>query len=770
VTIKSEGFEGNFPNEWQLYGNPTWDDESYRALYGAWSGYCVGSSVAPPGPYPAYTNSWMAYGPFSLVGATDARLDFYRWLYTESGYDYLGWGASVDGTNFYGYQVSGDARSWQPVYFDLKNVPELGNLCGRPQAWVAFWFTSDETNQYEGAYLDTICLRKYSSTGQPDLTPYTPAGWDFPIVPSNVRGTHQVPARLEPAPDTTFIDMAVINQGSAATSQRFYIYLYEDGTPFAGWYVDPPLNPGSYAYAEDYARLVSAGSHSVSVFADSTNAVVESSETNNRWSHSWTWGGGGAYDHVVVTAASIASHFGPLCSFIENHLGLNDTVVTVEAIYSAFPGRDNPEKIRNFVIYACDNWSTTHVLLGGDVDKVPCRYAYGRVGSSIAYIPCDLYFSDLDGTWDADGDNIFGEVSDNVDMYPDVFVGRIPASSAAEVDRFCAKFTSYSSDSTDPYLLDVLLAGFDLDASTHGEQTMQFYEDTYIPVQMTPCNRVYDSHGGSHRSNVLAYLNAGQHLWIHTDHGGISELGCGYVNHSSFLYESDMDALANGPNYTIMTAMACLIGGFDSSDCFTEHFLNAANGGGVAAMTNSREGWYNPGANPQRTLSALYVEWLVYSLFGHGGNGSLEDFAISKSMLVPLADTNATYRWCMYVYNLFGEPAMRMWVPTQVAIGGRGNPIPAGATASLTAPSHFSTTVTLRALLPAGGPVRVAIYDQSGRKVRTLSDGTTTASVHSLVWRGDDERARELPPGVYCARTDAGCSAAACRLVKVTKE
>ena len=38
VTIKSEDFEGEFPNEWDLRGTPTWDDESYRSNGGNWSG------------------------------------------------------------------------------------------------------------------------------------------------------------------------------------------------------------------------------------------------------------------------------------------------------------------------------------------------------------------------------------------------------------------------------------------------------------------------------------------------------------------------------------------------------------------------------------------------------------------------------------------------------------------------------------------------------------------------------------------------------------
>ncbi|UCG44006.1 MAG: hypothetical protein JSU73_05185, partial [candidate division WOR-3 bacterium] len=154
VNIKTEDFEGVFPNEWALYGNPTWDDESYRPHNGSWSGYCVGSSVSPPGPYPPDADAWMIYGPFSLVGATQAEFSFYRWVRTEADYDYLYWGWSTNGSNFLGYSISGSHGSWTSQTCDIDTV------CGEDSVWIAFYFHSDYSNQDEGAYIDDIVLRK----------------------------------------------------------------------------------------------------------------------------------------------------------------------------------------------------------------------------------------------------------------------------------------------------------------------------------------------------------------------------------------------------------------------------------------------------------------------------------------------------------------------------------------------------------------------------------------------------------------------------------
>jgi hypothetical protein len=166
--MRCQDFEGMFPYDWTLYGDPTWGEELLRSHGGNTSGYCVGSSIDPPGPYPPNANSWMVYGPFSLVGATDARLDFDRWLDTEVDCDSLYWLASSDGQNFSGYGTSGREQTWVSQYFDLKDVPGLGNLCGEPQVWIAFYFKSDACVEYEGVYIDDVLLQKYINMGDYD--------------------------------------------------------------------------------------------------------------------------------------------------------------------------------------------------------------------------------------------------------------------------------------------------------------------------------------------------------------------------------------------------------------------------------------------------------------------------------------------------------------------------------------------------------------------------------------------------------------------------
>jgi hypothetical protein len=180
VTIMSEGFEGSFPGTiWDVYANAGytdayWDDQNYRAYNGSWSGWCAygGSENASLGTnYPNNMNSWMIYGPFDLSDANDAELNFKYWNISESSYDYFGYYASLNGTNFYGMSTSGNSGGWQSGSLDLTNLYTLGNITGQPQVWIAFRFGSDISGNFEGAYIDDIVLQKYtSSTPLPDLT------------------------------------------------------------------------------------------------------------------------------------------------------------------------------------------------------------------------------------------------------------------------------------------------------------------------------------------------------------------------------------------------------------------------------------------------------------------------------------------------------------------------------------------------------------------------------------------------------------------------
>ena len=170
--IFSDGFEGSFPGAWHRLGNPGWGRTTCKSAAGNYSIWPAADGTGAAAPcvsnYPSNLNAWLIYGPFSLADATAAEATFQRWERTEPDKDMFWWLASVDGTNFVGWQSSGDSEGWKSVTFDLVDFVHA------PEVWLAFAFTSDGSGTDVGAFVDEVVIRKLTgtqATGRSDSQP-----------------------------------------------------------------------------------------------------------------------------------------------------------------------------------------------------------------------------------------------------------------------------------------------------------------------------------------------------------------------------------------------------------------------------------------------------------------------------------------------------------------------------------------------------------------------------------------------------------------------
>ena len=172
AVIVKEGFEGVFPGAWQLRDGDRADGlhvvgpRTCRAYSGSHSGWVVGggsgAGLGCQSAYPRHVRSWMVFGPFSLADAPAAELRFQLWLNSEPHYDGVFSGASIDGLGFYGHMVTGNSAGWVQQVLDLRAVPELGDLTGKEEVWIALLFVSDGVvRTQQGAFIDDIVLHKY---------------------------------------------------------------------------------------------------------------------------------------------------------------------------------------------------------------------------------------------------------------------------------------------------------------------------------------------------------------------------------------------------------------------------------------------------------------------------------------------------------------------------------------------------------------------------------------------------------------------------------
>ncbi|MCA9753194.1 MAG: hypothetical protein KC591_13450, partial [Gemmatimonadetes bacterium] len=147
---------------------------------------------------------------------------------------------------------------------------------------------------------------------------------------------------------------------------------------------------------------------------------------------------GTAVDMVIVTPAAFEATFQTLADW-KTKKGVPTVVRTVEWIEANYPdGHDQAERIRFFLRDAYTKWGTYMLLLGGDYSLVPPRSAWNTYFFGGVEIPTDQYYACLDGTWNDDGDQFWGEGSsgagpgDNADLFPDVFIGRAPVDNVTQ--------------------------------------------------------------------------------------------------------------------------------------------------------------------------------------------------------------------------------------------------------------------------------------------------------------------------------------------------
>ncbi len=91
------------------------------------------------------------------------------------------------------------------------------------------------------------------------------------------------------------------------------------------------------------------------------------------------------------------------------------------------------------------------------------------------------------------------------------------------------------------------------------------------------------------------------------------------------------------------------------------------------------------------------------------------------------------------------------------ADGGDAPPPPPDVRLAMAAaPNPFGASTSIELSVPEPCAVSVAIYDASGRRVRSLLSGPVARGAHRISWDGTDGAGRALAPGVYFALARAG--------------
>jgi len=414
------------------------------------------------------------------------------------------------------------------------------------------------------------------------------------------------------------------------------------------------------------------------IFSEQVKNMVENPEKVEIWGPTARLRLNSSPVYYIVTDPAFVSAFEPLRDW-KTKKGVPAEIVTTNWIYSNQTGVDNPDKIRNFIKAKADS-GALWFLLGGQCDYehgeefVPRRDVWFCVIGGGAYpdedtIPCDLYYADLDGTWDGNNNGTYGEFGDNVDMYSDVYVGRAPVKTVAQVNDFVNKILTYEKTPPAGYTKRIMLPAVQLFwLFLHGfDWYGSAVNNAIADIVPSDWNRakIYDDNifpsWGLHQATIDS-MNSGFGFCHHADHG--NEDGHYYLFGSVVYDYSDADVSSNGNKYTIINAISCFTGAMDENtgggngnDCLGEHYIERTGNCCVGSIMNSRFGL---GAYEMMGPSEVIDTTFYHEIFQQDKYHLGEAHCASKDAWVSMANDTA-YRWCIYELNLFGDPEMPMW-------------------------------------------------------------------------------------------------------------
>lgn len=512
------------------------------------------------------------------------------------------------------------------------------------------------------------------------------------------------------------------------------------------------LVPGERARIEKQLSGVVANPEALAGYVRADGAAVPAA-SSEKTPHL----GDSPVSYLVITNQDMAPAFEALAEH-RRAGGLPSAVVTVEWILANYRhGADLQETIRSFIREAYERWGTEYVLLAGDTDVIPARYATSTFYPPGGHteIPADMYYACLDGNWNADGDNVFGEPAvsptnfvDDVDMASDIFLGRAPVSLPLEAANFVSKVIGYEKESAGSQWPNrVLLAaevlfwteagGISLDGAMFAESLAT---NLIAPHSSMETTRMYESfdlldgfgqpvYPGSVRESRAAVIDS-----LNTGHYGIfDQIGHGFFFNMSMgdanFTVSDADNLQNGGHPFLIYALNCASAAFDYN-CLMERFVQNDGGGSVASIGASRA------AFPYTSNDFQYEFFRL--LFEDGVTRIGDLIEQSKLPWLSLAYSNSFTRWTYFNYTMLGDPAMKIWtaapLPVDVAlpasVGGGSQAVP------VTVTNNGSPLAGVTVTIQGDGVAASAVTDAAG--TANLNIVVTTAAALQVDATGAD--------------------------------
>ncbi|MCK9163608.1 MAG: C25 family cysteine peptidase, partial [Bacteroidales bacterium] len=308
-----------------------------------------------------------------------------------------------------------------------------------------------------------------------------------------------------------------------------------------------------------------------------------------------------------------------------------------------------------------DSPAADYLLICGDVQQIP---AFDAVTDLNNPAPTDLYYAEYTG-----------------DFLPDLFYGRFPAQTLAQMGAIINKTIAYEKNLMvdNSYLRKTLLvAGSDNNspAPTCGNGQVN-YAKSYLKnnpntdtlVYYNPSSATYDSQiRDSISINGYSFIN-------YTAHCGVN----GWSNPS--LSPGNITSMNNDGKFAFYINNCCLSSKFSESECFAEAIIRADNKGGIGVIGGSNYTyWYedfywsvgSKAVNVNPTYDANNLG--AYDRLFHKNNEAFAKWYTTAGQIVQAGNLSvlkygsnlSNYYW--EIYHLMGDPSLSPYVGVPIAM------------------------------------------------------------------------------------------------------
>ena len=383
--------------------------------------------------------------------------------------------------------------------------------------------------------------------------------------------------------------------------------------------------------------------------------------------------------YIIITSSTLAPAFQALAQW-KRTKGYDTEIITIEDVMANYAGATTQLKIKSCLYDQYLNHNLKYALLGGDDSVVPVQGCYAKAGNdSIFNMPTDLFFSCFNGNfiWDADGDGVYGETTDSINMAPSIFLTRLPVRSSTDVEAIVSKLLTYERMPTaNGWNNNILMAGCKLDgfypdstksdAEAQGDEMYKSYIQPYWPGTRY---KFYDTYtdfpgGATYELNYLHLLEQLQRGYTFFDMATHGNSSFWYTESGPFFNASAQ--ILNNTGFTVITTIACSTNAFDDAyaPCLSEAFIRNANSGVIAYLGCSRKGWGTIGnvLGASWRYEGIFYQNLFSSEYQNNHFGAIA--ASAKVARINYSRSNNPNRWVQFGLNPIGDPEMPIYTTT----------------------------------------------------------------------------------------------------------